>query len=87
MLVYMQNCTCYNKSLYEGIPSVSQKIAARRMKLAGHCQRHQELPAGRLVLWEPTHRHRWRGRRTLTYNIGRCIFKNDAGAQNPSEFG
>ena len=30
-----------NKSVYEGIPKVSQKIAVRRMKLAGHCQRHQ----------------------------------------------
>ena len=39
-----------NKSLYGGMPKVSQRIAARRMKLAGHCQRHQELPAGRLVL-------------------------------------
>ena len=34
-----------NKSVYEGIPRVSQKIAARRMKLAGHCQRHKELLA------------------------------------------
>ena len=71
-----------NKSLYEGIPRVSQKIAARRMKLAGHCQRHQELPAGRLVLWEPTHRHRWRGRPTLTYVD---VLKSDAGAQNTRE--
>ena len=56
-----------NKSLYGGMPRVSQRIAARRMKLAGHCQRHQELPAGRLVLWEPTHGHRSRGRPAPTY--------------------
>ena len=38
------------------------------MRLAGHCQRHQELPASKLVLWEPTlgtgqedapHKHMW----------------------------
>ena len=56
-----------NNILYAGIPRVSDKIAARRMKLAGHCQRHQELPASKLVLWEPTHGYRSRGRPTLTY--------------------
>ena len=66
-----------NKSLYEGIPRVSQKIAARRMKLAGHCQRHQELPAGRLVLWEPMHGHQSRGRPTPTYVN---VLRDDAGA-------
>ena len=71
-----------NKSLYEGIPRVSHKIAARRMKLAGHCQRHQELPAGRLVLWEPTHGHRSRGRPTPSYVK---ILRDDAGAETTSE--
>ena len=33
---------------------MNSEIAARRMKLAGHCHRHKELPAGTLVLWEPT---------------------------------
>ena len=51
-----------NKILYEGIPRVSEKITGRRMRLAGHCQRHRELPASKLVLWEPLH-----GRPTLTY--------------------
>ena len=27
-----------NNTLYEGIPRVSDKVAARRMRLAGHCQ-------------------------------------------------
>merc|ERR1712239_116474 len=43
----------YNNTLYEGIPRVSDKGAARRMRLAGHCHRHQELPASHLLLWEP----------------------------------
>ncbi|CAM4576982.1 unnamed protein product [Leuciscus chuanchicus] len=32
-----------NKILYEGVPRVSNKIAVRRMRLAGHCRRHREL--------------------------------------------
>ena len=71
-----------NRILYEGIPRVSEKVAARRMRLAGHCQRHQELPASKLVLWEPTHGHRSRGRPTLTYVD---VLKKDAGAQSTNE--
>ena len=32
------------------LPNVSKKIAVRRMRLAGHCHRHQELPTRKLVL-------------------------------------
>lgn len=71
-----------NKILYEGVPRVSNKIAVRRMRLAGHCRRHRELPASKLVLWEPTHGHRSRGRPTLTYVD---ILKRDAGAQSTNE--
>ena len=71
-----------NESLYSGILRVSDKIAARRMRLAGHCQRHQELPANKLVLWEPTHGHRSRGRPTSTYVD---VLKKDSGARNTSE--
>ena len=71
-----------NEFLYEGIPRVSGKIAARRMRLAGHCRRHPELPASKLVLWEPTHGHRSRGRPALTYVD---ILKKDAGAQSTKE--
>ena len=71
-----------NNILYTGIPKVSDKIAARRMRLAGHCQRHPELPASKLVLWEPTHGHRSRGRPTITYVD---VLKKDAGAQSTSE--
>ena len=37
--------------LYEIIARVGKKKAARRMRLAGQCQRHQELPNSNLVLW------------------------------------
>ena len=56
-----------NKHLYGGLPGLSEKVAARRMRLTGHCQRHRKLPASRLVLWEPTHGHRSRGRPIPTY--------------------
>lgn len=38
-----------NKILYEGIPGVNEKVAARRLILAGLCQRYQVLPASRLI--------------------------------------
>ncbi len=71
-----------NEILYEGIPRVRDKIAVRRMGLAGHCQRHPELPASKLVLWEPSRGCRLRGRPTLTYVD---ILKKDAGVQSTSE--
>ena len=77
-----KNAHVTNRILYKGIPRVSDKIAVRRMRLAGHCQRHQELPASKLVLWEPTHGHRSRGRPALTYVD---ILKKDAGAQSTKE--
>ena len=71
-----------NKRLYGELPSVSEKIAVRRMRLAGHCHRHQELPVKRLVLWEPAHGHRSRGRPTPTYVD---VLKKDAGAESTNE--
>ena len=44
-----------NKQLYGELPAVADKIAARRLQLAGHCHRHPELTTQKLVLWEPTH--------------------------------
>ena len=32
-----------------------KNTAARRLQLAGHCVRHPELPASRVILWEPSH--------------------------------
>ena len=36
-------------------------------KVSGHCFRHKELLAGELVLWEPTHGRRGRGRPSATF--------------------
>ena len=56
-----------NEVLYGDLPRVSDKIASRRLQLAGHCFRHQELSTQPLVLWEPKHGHRGRGRPRTTY--------------------
>ena len=56
-----------NTQLYGELPPVSSKVAYRRMLIAGHCVRHKEEEASKLVLWEPTQGHRNRGRKTVTY--------------------
>lgn len=50
---------CYTRMLLldAGIFRVTSKTSARRMRLAGHCQRKQEAPASKLVLWEAMHGH------------------------------
>ena len=56
-----------NLELYDGLPRVSTKIRARRLRLAGHCLRHAELAVSKLVLWAPTQGHCSRGRPQTTY--------------------
>ena len=55
-----------NETLYQDVSRISDKIAYRRMGLAGHCYRHPEVPASKVVLWTPTHGKRNRGRPTVT---------------------
>ena len=62
--------------------AVSNKIASRRLQLAGHCYRHPELGTQKLVLWKPTHGHRGRGRPNTTYVD---TLKRDIGAFEASE--
>ena len=71
-----------NKELYRCWPALSDKIASRRLQLAGHCHRHPELCAHKLILWEPTHGHRGRGRPRTTFLD---VLKNDTGAENTEE--
>ena len=42
-----------NKELYGDLPKLSCKIRERRLRLAGHCVRHREDIALKLVLWQP----------------------------------
>jgi hypothetical protein len=71
-----------NDELYGELPRASNKIAARRMELAGHCYRHPELATSRLILWEPGHGHRQRGRQRMTYVD---VMRRDANAETSSE--
>ena len=73
-----------NEDLYRGRPKLSSEIAARRMRLAGHCQRHKEQPAGTLVLWELTsgQGHRSQGGATNTFVDA---LKEDTGAKTAEE--
>lgn len=41
---------------------VRQRIEFRRRGFAGHCHRHFELPASKLVLWRPAYGHLRPGR-------------------------
>lgn len=58
-------------------PRVGDKVAARRMRPSGHCQRHPYL-----VLWETTHGHRSRGRPKSTLDD---ILFRDADADSSQE--
>ena len=51
-----------NIQLYGELPPVSTTVQQRRMRLAGHCVRHDDE-----VLWQPTDGHANRGRQTMTY--------------------
>ena len=73
-----------NEDLYLELPKLSKKIQSRRLGLAGHCHRHKELAVQRLVLWEPTHGTRRRGRQQLTYVDN---LKRDTGLRTVGEIG
>ena len=50
-----------NKALYGNLPKLSSLIQKRRLQLAGHVIRGNE-PATKLLLWDPVHLKRKRGR-------------------------
>jgi len=59
------NIRITNKSLYSKLPRLSRLIRKRRLKLAGHILRGNE-PATKLLLWEPEHKQRRKGRPNKT---------------------
>ena len=71
-----------NEQLYAEIPPVSSKVAHRRMKLSGHCIRHPEEVASKLVLWQPSQGRRNVGRRAVTYID---TLMKDTGLENVDE--
>ena len=56
-----------NETLYGKLPKVTSKIRQRRLRLAGHCQRHPEEAAHRLTLWKPSNGQRKRGKPAMSY--------------------
>ncbi len=57
----------YKREALSEAPRVSAKIQQRRLRLAGHCARHQEEVASDLVLWQPLEGRTNRGRKRTTY--------------------
>ena len=56
-----------NVQLCDGSPPVLSKVASRRLKLAGHCARHQDEEASKVILWEPTQGRSNVGRKAVTF--------------------
>jgi hypothetical protein len=56
-----------NKEVYGNLSRVTMKIQERSMRLAGDIHRHPEPVANRMLLWEPIHGVRSRGRPAMTY--------------------
>ena len=55
-----------NADTYGSLQLISTKIQQRRMRLAGHIRKHNELVGHELLFWEPKHGHSGRGKK-LTY--------------------
>ena len=71
-----------NEELYGSLKPIASKIQERRMRLAGHCIRHQEEIASKLVLWEPLEGTRNRGVQPTSY-IDTLL--RDAGVESTGE--
>ena len=55
-----------NENLYGDLPMTSSVIQQRRLRLASHCYRSDEIIAN-LILWKPKHDYRRPGRPKLDY--------------------
>ena len=56
-----------NVQLYRGLPKITDVIKDRRLRLAGHCIRHNDEIANNLILWTPKTGKRNRGRQPKTF--------------------
>ena len=71
-----------NTDLYGDLPNVGDRVAARRISLEGHCIRHPELPAEKVLLWKPTHGHGRRGRQDTFLDMERCRIGEHRGTED-----
>ena len=56
-----------NKELYGNLPKITDTLMIRRLRFIGHCWRKKDEVIGELLLWEPKHGARKRGRPATTY--------------------
>ena len=56
-----------NRQLYGNLPPVSNVIQVRRLQFAGHCYRSKNEVVNRVILWEPRHGRRSKGRPAKSY--------------------
>ena len=56
-----------NRQLYGNLPPVSSVIQVRRLQFAGHCYRSKNEVVNRVILWEPRHGRRSKGRPATSY--------------------
>ena len=71
-----------NNKLYGNLPKISIKIRQRRMGLAGHCIRHEDEIANKLVLWQPNDGRVRRARQKINYID---VLLQDTGVTNAAE--
>ena len=82
ILILIVDISGINAKVYGHLIRASDKIAERRMRLAGHLARHEELLSHQLLFWEPLQGHRRRGRPHLTYID---ILRRDTGLDDSKE--
>ena len=56
-----------NKYVYGELDQISNVVRKRRLRFIGHCWRGEQQTLQQLLLWEPTHGNRGRGRPCKTY--------------------
>ena len=56
-----------NKELYGNLPNITVTLMIRRLRFIGHCWRKKDEVISDLLLWEPKHGARKRGRPATTY--------------------
>ena len=71
-----------NKELYRELPKLSERTREAGLRIVGHCVRHSEREASKVVLWQPTRGTANRGRRHFTF-IDKL--KKDTGLESVSE--
>ena len=65
-----------NEELYGLLPAITHVIKTRRLRFIVHVWRRQEETLHQLLLWEPGHGKRSRGRPKTTYVDQACVDTN-----------